>query len=160
MEIIIDVIHKEDNTAIAKVIRNVFEEFDAPRIGTVYSDATTDDLYSLFQQEGAKYWIAKVNGKVVGGCGIYPTEGLPDKYAELVKFYIAKEARGTGIGKLLMEKSMAAAITMGYTHLYIESLPIFDKAIHIYEKLGFVHINHSLGNSGHIGCNVWMLKDL
>jgi putative acetyltransferase len=34
-----------DNPILAKIIRDVFIEHDAPQHGTVYSDPTTDDLY-------------------------------------------------------------------------------------------------------------------
>jgi putative acetyltransferase len=96
----------------------------------------------------------------VGGCGIYPTEGLPTGCAELVKLYVAASARGKGIGKLLMEKSMEAAKALGYTQLYLESLPELNKAVHLYEKTGFKHLCEPMGASGHFACNLWMLKDL
>ena len=54
-------------------------EFNANKPGTVYFDATTDNLFELFQKEKSVYYVAEINGKVVGGCGIYPTEGLPEK---------------------------------------------------------------------------------
>jgi len=30
----------------------------------------------------------------------------------------------------------------------------------MYEKAGFRSINHPMGNSGHFGCDIWMLLDL
>ncbi len=153
-------IEERDNAAIAQVIRNIFEEFGAPRCGTVYTDPTTDDLYALFRQPGSIYWVAETDSEIAGGCGIFPTPGLPPHYAEMVKFYIAPQARGKGLGKELMQKSIEWAQEHHYTHLYIESLPQFAKAVSIYEKQGFVPIAHSLGQSGHSSCNIWLLKDL
>ncbi len=37
-------IQESDNKCLALLIRNVFEEYNAPREGTVYSDPTTDNL--------------------------------------------------------------------------------------------------------------------
>jgi GNAT superfamily N-acetyltransferase len=54
------------------------------------------------------YWVAEKEGKILGGCGIYPTKGLPENYAELVKFYLSSESRGKGIGKELMEMSFSS----------------------------------------------------
>ena len=51
--------------------------------------------------------------------------------AELVKFYLHKDFRGTGIGRALMEKCIEAAKSLGYKKLYIESLPQFAKAVRI-----------------------------
>ncbi len=156
----IRLIEPEDNQATAQMIRAVFEEFDAPKIGTVYSDPTTDQLYELFQAAtNSVFFLAVENNQVLGSCGIYPTPGLPQGCAELVKFYLSKEARGKGLGKALMEKSTQAAIDMGYTQLYIESLPVFDKAVSIYEKQGFKRIDQAL-STAHPGCNLWFIKDL
>jgi putative acetyltransferase len=30
----------------------------------------------------------------------------------------------------------------------------------MYEKFGFTYLKQSLGNSGHTGCDIWMLKEL
>lgn len=149
-----------DNAALAAIIRNVFEEHNAPRQGTVYSDPTTDDLFGLFKTTGSVLWVAEVNGKVAGCCGIYPTGGLPEGYAELVKFYLSKEARGLGVGRALMEQCTRSALELGYTHLYLESMPQFAAAISIYERQGYTAIDHPLGQSGHTSCNVWMAKRL
>lgn len=157
---IIRKIKPADNAALANMIRQVFEEFNAPKAGIVYTNPTTDDLFTLFQNEKSVLWVAEVEGQVVGCCGIYPTNGLPENYAELGKFYLAQTSRGKGIGRQLMQKSVASAKAMGYTDLYLESLPAFDKAIRIYEKQGFVRQCEPLGASGHRTCNVWMTKKL
>lgn len=149
-----------DNLSLAKMIRQVFEEHDAPKEGTVYSDPTTDALYESFHMEKSILFVAEENGKIIGSCGIYPTHGLPEQYVELVKFYLPKESRGKGIGRILMERSIAAAKEFGYSELYIESLPQFSKAVAIYEKQGFIVLKTSMGASGHTSCNIWMLKKL
>jgi putative acetyltransferase len=68
----------EDNAAIADVIRTTLKEFGANRPGTVYFDPTTDDLYSLFRKKGSWYQVAMIGDKIVGGGGIYPSDGLPE----------------------------------------------------------------------------------
>ncbi|MDR0792947.1 MAG: GNAT family N-acetyltransferase [Chitinophagaceae bacterium] len=132
----------------------------APLQGTVYSDPTTDNLFALFQPEGAVLWVAETEGKIAGCCGIYPTEELPEHCAELVKFYLAARARGKGVGRALMQQSIASARVLGYTAIYLESLPEFSNALSIYEKQGFERLDRPLGKSGHTSCNVWMIKNL
>lgn len=153
-------IESRDNEALAKVIRTALAEFGANKPGTVYFDPTTDALFELFRTPGSYYYVAAIDEKVVGGCGIFPTENLPQGTCELVKLYVAKEARGTGLGKQLMEQSMSWAKENGYTHVYLESMPELKKAVSIYEKVGFQPLDHPLGNSGHDGCDIWMLKAL
>ncbi|MCC6289293.1 MAG: GNAT family N-acetyltransferase [Chitinophagaceae bacterium] len=149
-----------DNAPLAKMIRAVFEEYNAPKCGSVYSDPTTDNLFDLFQKEKSILWVAEMEGKIVGCCGVYPTEGLPANCVELVKFYLAAHARGKGIGKALMQKSIESAEQFGYSTIYLESFPDFSDAISIYEKRGFKKIDKPLGNSGHTSCNIWMLKNI
>jgi putative acetyltransferase len=153
-------IEAKDNQALADLIRQVFREFKIDRPGTVYTDPTTDNLYGLFQTPGSSYLVAEENGKILGGCGVYPTDGLPTGYAELVKFYLAANTRGKGIGYDLLLQNINRAKELGYTHLYLESFPELAKAVSMYEKAGFKPIQHALGNSGHFACNIWMVKDL
>ncbi len=149
-----------DNEALAKVIRTALAEFGANKPGTVYFDPTTDALYELFRTPGSFYYVATIDEVIVGGCGIFPTENLPQGTCELVKLYLAKEARGTGLGKQLMEISLSWAKENGYNQVYLESMPELAKAVSIYEKVGFKPLENPLGNSGHCGCDIWMLKAL
>jgi putative acetyltransferase len=154
-------IKKEDNEALAQIIRTSLVEFDVPKIGTVYSDPDTDRLYELFKEAPAScYFVAEEDGTLLGGCGIYPTPGLPSGYAELVKLYLTNATRGHGTGKMMMDKCYEVAKEMGYTHLYLESFPQLAKAVSIYEKAGFKPLTSALGNSGHFACTIWMVKEL
>lgn len=156
----IENIQQEDNQAIAVLIREVLTEFGANKPGTVFTDPTTDNLHLLFQTPKAHYFIAKDKGIIVGGCGIYPTKGLPEDCVELVKLYVAKSHRSIGLGKQLMEKSITAAISEGYRELYLETLPELHVAVGLYEHLGFEYLNHPYGDSGHFACDLWMRKKL
>lgn len=160
MEIAFRKIKQSDNEEIAALIRTVFREFHIDRPGTVYFDPTTDDLFTLFQTPGSEYWIAEEDDVIIGGCGVFPTPGLPEGCAELVKLYLDASQRGKGTGRKLMEKAFESARSFGYKQIYIESMPELNKAISLYEKAGFRFIPAQLGNSGHFGCDVWMIKDL
>ena len=154
-------IEQKDNIDIAKVIRGALEEFGANKPGTVYFDPTTDALFELFNNtSGSYYYIATIDNNVVGGAGIFPTENLPNGTCELVKLYLHKDARGTGLGKQLLNTAMRWAKENGYTQVYLESMPELSKAVTIYENVGFKRIHQPLGNSGHCGCDIWMVKNL
>ena len=153
-------IQSSDNEILAKIIRQCFRDFGAPTAGTVFEDPTTDDLYALFREEKSVLWVAEWGGEVVGCCGIYPSDNLPEDYVELVKLYLSADARGKGIGKALMQKSIESAGELGYTNIYIESLPEFDIAVSLNEKSGFIRLKTPMGATSHPGCNVWMVKEL
>ena len=157
---IIRKIQPEDNAAIAKIIRDSLLEFGAAKPGTVFFDESTDHLSEVFTQKRSVYFIIEKDNEIAGGAGIFPTEGLPVNTAELVKMYIAKKFRGNGYGQTLLEKCMEEARKEGYETLYLGSMPELTNAIAMYDKNGFTPIAAPMGNSGHTGCDVWMIKHL
>jgi putative acetyltransferase len=159
-KLIIRTIEKDDNIMLARIIRDTLKEFNANKPGTVYFDERTDHLYEEFRMPGSIYYVVEEKGNILGGAGIYPTENLPAGTCELVKFYLLREARGRGIGKALLQKSIAAAEDMGYKKIYLETMPELTIAIPMYEKFGFTYLPSAQGNSGHTGCDVWMIKEL
>lgn len=161
MSITIRTIQLTDNADLAKIIRTSLKEFNANKPGTVYFDDATDRLFETFTTTpNSIYFVAEQDGKVLGGGGVYPTENLPEKTCELVKMYLTKSARGLGLGRMLIERCMNAAKQLGYDKMYLETMPELINAIKLYRLYGFQNLNHSLGNSGHNGCGIWMLKDL
>src|SRR5256885_10250628 len=116
--LVIRTIQPADNPFIAIIIRESLTEFGANKPGTVFYDESTDHLFELFQRKGSVYYIAEQNKEVLGGGGIFPSDGLPEGVCELVKMYLKKQARGSGIGKKLMEKCLEFAKSAGYKSIY------------------------------------------
>jgi putative acetyltransferase len=160
MQINIRPIQPADNLVIAKIIRDTLVEFGANHSGTVYFDATTDDLFALFQTEKATYNIAIVGDEIVGGGGIFPTAGLPAGVCELVKMYLLPTARGTGLGTQLINHCLQQAKEAGFNKVYLETMNELKPALKVYERLGFQYLTGPMGDSGHFGCSLWMLKVL
>ena len=152
-------IEVNDNTAIAKIIRSCLKEFGADKPGTVYYEASTDNLFGLYSEERSVYFIAEIEGRIVGGGGICPTNGLSEDTCELVKMYLLPEARGKGIGAALMNKCIETAKQKGFNKVYLESLPELKRAITVYEKFGFKKLSGPLGNTGHLS-GIWMIKEI
>lgn len=149
-----------DNAALALLIRNTLVEFGANHPGTVYFDPSTDHLFELFQQKRSAYLVAVTSEKILGGAGIFPTEGLPPHTCELVKMYLLPEARGQGLGSDLITRCLGIARSFGYRNVYLESMPELEKALTVYEKMGFRYLDGPMGNTGHFGCQRWMLKEI
>ena len=156
-------IKKSDDKALAHIIRSTLAEFGANHPGTVYFDASTDHLSILFKKERSHYFVAEINGKLVGGGGIFPTDGLPFDTCELVKMYLLPEARGRGLGKTIVKKCLETARLYGFSRIYLESMPELGQALKLYEKFGFTYLNAPMGNSGHFGCekhmSLWLKAD-
>ena|SRR5215204_1986424 len=159
-DITIRTIESKDNEALARVIRQTLKEFGANKPGTVYYDKTTDHLCDVFQTKGSIYYVAEDKGIILGGGGIYPSPGLPEGTCELVKMYLLPEARGIGLGSALIQKSIDYAREAGYNQVYLETMPELKQALKTYEKFGFKYINAAMGQTGHFGCDLWMLKKI
>jgi len=149
-----------DNQQLAVIIRAALEEFGANHEGTVYYDESTDHLSELFKINKSVYFVAIVDHKVVGGGGVFPTAGLPSDTSELVKMYLLPEVRGQGIGGMIIKQCLESAKSAGFKKVYLESMPELAGALAIYEKFGFEYLEGPLGNTGHFGCEKWMLKSL
>ena len=153
-------IQPSDNKALASIIRKNLEDHGLGIPGTVYTDPTTDHLFELFQNPDSVYFVLEEENKILGGCGIFPTKGLPEGHVELVKPYLSDEAKGKGFGRKLMEMSIAWAQSHGATHVYLETFGELSAAVSLYKKLGFFALEGPLGDSGHDACTIWMLKKL
>ena len=160
-EIIVRPIEPNDNASIAAIIRTALTEFGANKPGTVFFDDTTDHLFELFCNEPlSDYFIALKNGVIVGGAGIYPTQGLPNKTCELVKMYLSKDVRGIGLGRKMIDHCLLIAKRKGFNQVYLETMSELKKAVAVYEQFGFDHLQAPMGNSGHNGCDIWMIKNV
>jgi len=158
--IVIRDIQPTDNPFLSKIVKDTLAEFGANHPNTVYYDPTTEALFELFQKKGAAYFVSEMNNKIVGGGGIYPTDALPADTCELVKMYLLPQARGTGLGRTLIEKCLAFAKETGYKQVYLESMPELKQALKVYARFGFEYLKGPMGNSGHTGCSLWMIKKL
>lgn len=152
-------IQTQDNQQVADVIREVLVESGAPKVGTAYEDLALDDMFSAYNSSKSVYFVVLKQGRIVGGAGIGPLQGEMDT-CELQKMYFLQEARGQGIGALMMETCLQKAKDLGYKKCYLETLPYMVDATKLYRKTGFKNLDAPMGETGHYSCNVWMIKEL
>ena len=153
-------ITKEDNPLIADIIRSVMLRFNADPATTILGDPVVDSMFESYKTERAAYYVALVEGEVVGGCGIKALDGGPSGVAELQRMFLKPEARGRGIAGQLMARCLQKAAEFGFQQVYLETLGEMLPARSLYRKFGFKEIDHPMGNTGHGGCDVRMLKEL
>lgn len=150
-----------DNAAIASVIRQVSAEYGLTADkGYTVADPELDELYQLYSREGCAYWVVELNGDVVGGGGVAPLKCSEPDICELQKMYFLPCARGQGLAKKLALMALDHAKKSGFTRCYLETTAFLTDAIGLYEHLGFAHIDGPLGCTGHVDCEVRMLKTL
>lgn len=151
---------KADNSQVADVIRKVSAEYGLTADkGYGLADPTLDDMYSVYDQQGAAYWVVEYQGEIVGGGGFAPLAGEPN-VCELQKMYFLPQTRGHGLAKRIVALSLQLAKQFGYQQCYLETTECLREAVGLYEKLGFEHLDAPLGQTGHDACEVVMLKTL
>jgi putative acetyltransferase len=157
---IIRKVNKSDNTNLFKVLSSVMIEFRVPIKGTALSDPELKKMYEAYQSKRSTYFIIEKNNKIFGGAGISELKNSKENICELQKMYFLNEARVTGMGKKMIKKCIDEAKNFGFKKCYIETMYNMKSAQKLYLSQGFNYINHSMGNTGHSSCPVWMLKEL
>ncbi len=150
----------EDNSAIAAIVKAAMTEFGANPKTTVLGDPSLNTMYENYRQPRAAFYVALLDGTIVGGSGVKQLDGSAENICELQRMFLTPETRGKGIGKKLMEMCLAKAKEFGYEKVYLESLPQMKAAIALYRNSGFTDIPQPLGDTRHKGCSVWMILQL
>jgi len=148
-------IRVEDDRAVERVIREVLEELGATGEGFTDRDPEMAALSAAYAGAGAAYFVAEVDGIVVGGGGIGPLEGGDPSVCELRKMYLLPSARGLGLGRGLLQACLDAARRLGYRECYLETLAQMERARDLYRRFGFLPLEAPMGDTGHFGCNRW-----
>ncbi|MBQ0734048.1 GNAT family N-acetyltransferase [Aquimarina celericrescens] len=153
-------IKREDNKAIAQVIREVLVEMGVPKVGTAYEDEALDKMFETYDLPKRSYFVVEENDQILGGGGIAPLENGDPDTCELQKMYFLPMARGKGLGNKMIKQCLDYAKEAGYTKCYLETMPYMESARKLYKKVGFTELEGPIGDTGHYSCETWMIKDL
>ncbi|MFT5925688.1 MAG: putative acetyltransferase [Rubritalea sp.] len=146
-----------DNESIKEIIQASILEHGAPKLGTAYSDAATQEMYEQYQKPRRTYYVIEVNGIVLGGAGVAPLDNYKGNVSELQKMYFKPEARGKGYGKKLMQLCLERAKELRFDSIYLETMDNMYDAQGLYKHVGFELLNGPIGDTGHFSCPVQML---
>ncbi|MBD3109296.1 GNAT family N-acetyltransferase [Bacillus sp. AGMB 02131] len=150
---------KEDNAKVKEIIQNSLKSLGLDIPGTAYFDPQLNDLHQYYSSlEHANYWVAEINGEVVGGMGIAPFNGH-DEVCELQKLYLSPKAQGLGLSKKLMDVGLSFAAEH-YKECYLETMHELKTACILYEKYGFILLPEPLPGSEHSTMDAWYIKSL
>ncbi len=95
-------------------------------------------------------------GELPAGCiGLRKLDG---ENCEMKRLYVRPRFRGARIGTRLVDRVIADARAVGYSHMLLDTFPFLDSAIRIYQKRGFREIER-YNNNPLEGC-VYMKLDL
>jgi len=121
-------------------VRALFEAYAASlAIDLSFQDFAHElaTLPGAYRPPAGRLLLAKAGPRSLGVVALRPLER---DICEMKRLYVTAEARGTGLGRRLVEKAIAEARAMGYTALRLDTLPTMNAAIDLYRTLGFREI--------------------
>jgi GNAT superfamily N-acetyltransferase len=86
---------------------------------------------------GGKILLAIRDGQPVGCCALLATG--PGEF-EVAKMAVTESCQGLGIGRILLERTIAEARAAGAHRLYLETNQKLVVAIGLYQSVGFRHL--------------------
>ncbi|KAL7983960.1 hypothetical protein Chor_004500 [Crotalus horridus] len=97
-----------------------------------------DDPPKLFKIVGSCFWVAVLNGNVVGIVAARGNE--EDNTVELRRMSVDSKYRGKGIAKALGRKVLEFAVVNNYSSVVLGTTAVKVAAHKLYESLGFKHV--------------------
>jgi N-acetylglutamate synthase-like GNAT family acetyltransferase len=143
-------------------LAQAFHNINAEWIGAMYRIEQTDrdvleNPRARIIDPGGDILFVEADGLgIVGACALQKTG---ERQFELTKMGVLEAARGRKAGEFLLDAIIARARAIGAERLYLLSNAKSVAAIHLYEKLGFVHDAGIMAEFGarYERCNVAML---
>lgn len=123
-----------DAHGVIALISEIFAEYgihfdlDGPD-----SDLADIEKYYL-HKKGSFYVVDGNDGLIVATVAL---NHRSDKICEIKRMYLAKELRGRGYGKELLEFAIAQASERGYERIILETAGSLKEAVALYERYGF-----------------------
>ena len=79
------------------------------------------------------------DGAALGCVGIRPIP--PVGSCEMKRLYVLPRARGSGLGRALIDAAVGQAVRIGYREMRLDTLPTMTGAIALYTRAGFTPID-------------------
>ena len=115
---------------------------------------TLCDPVGKILSHGGHIFLAEVDGRAVGTCALVAVR--PGEF-EVAKMAVDEQRRGAGIGRALLEYTIAQARELSARRLYLETNNTLKSAIHLYETAGFRHLPPDrITPSPYLRANVFM----
>jgi putative acetyltransferase len=162
-------IEPRDDALVAKIIREVLAEHGAVGPGYAGADAEVSSMSSAYRDgldPPARYYVVERDGGdsrsgvIVGGGGFGPLTGGSAGTCELRKMYLLPSARGTGVGRHLLDRCLRDAGAAGYERCYLETPDTMGRARALYESAGFERLERPEGTTGHHACDTFYARSL
>jgi putative acetyltransferase len=125
-----------DVPAVVDLVGAVLAEFGMRFGEGSKTDEEITRLPASYLDQGGMFWVGVDEAGVLHGtCGVFPV--APGDY-ELRKMYLHARARGTGLGKRLLDEAVTWTRAAGGRRMVLDTTEQMTRAIAFYEAHGFV----------------------
>jgi len=125
----------EDSEAVINLISSVYSEYEGCVLDVEKEEKDLRTPASSFAQLGGAFWVAERDGEIIGSGAVMPTDA--PGVARLHKLYVAKSARGTGLGSQLLKLAESTAKNLGADKFMLYTDTRFHDAQKLYENKGY-----------------------
>lgn len=95
---------------------------------------TETGFFTFLIRQDTLFLVAQENDEILGYCGVVMVQDEGD----ITNVSVKKEKQNQGIGNRLVQELIAKTKEQGITRLFLEVRESNQRAIHVYEKAGFV----------------------
>jgi ribosomal protein S18 acetylase RimI-like enzyme len=120
--------------ADVEILRELFREYFAWLGRDGWFPSGLDDELAALPGGYEALLVARLDGEVAGCVAL---KRLLDGSCEMKRLYVRPAARGSGVGRALVEASIDRARELGYAAMRLDTLPTMDAAQALYLSLGF-----------------------
>ena len=118
-------------------VKNIFIEYsEFLQVDLCFQDFEKElmTLHEVYSPPRGCIILAKQNDKTVGCIALKP---ISNGICEMKRLYVRPQARGTGLGRKLVEELIIFAQKSSYQCMKLDTVSKLKEAIHLYRSLGF-----------------------
>jgi len=142
-------LQQADVHQLLNVISGVRREFGLQARVATLLEPSDYALLDVYRHRRSAYFVAVMDGQVLGGAGIFPLTDQDWGTCELQRMYIRRQHRGRGVGQSLLDACLDSARSLGFERCFAETVSEMSTAITFYERNGFQRLPAPIGNTGH-----------
>src|SRR3989338_2964271 len=156
-KIVIRKFEPADGAAVKELIGRVLTE-EFPDEAEAFTSVDLDDIESAYGKLGETFFVACVNGRVVGTVGIKQEDS---RTALLRRLFVDSGFRGRRLGDLLADRAIEFCREVGYEELIFKTTSTMKNAIELGKRKGFVpRARLSLGSVELVKFVLFLKKEL
>lgn len=129
-------IEKLKGIEVSPMTQNDLNKIETTLISDFDDFWTYNVLKEELQTENSRYFVAKLNGEIVGFCGM---KIMLDE-ADIMNVVVRKDFRNQGVGTILLQNLINIAKELALSSITLEVMEENYPAIHLYKNFGFEQI--------------------